>query len=250
MDASASRHEQINCDSDLGHQLGVLSGEALFGKTPSTDTCDRLRDQIADLWTGSGKQMEKAFAAAKKDDGDGYYKFVLEAENDFVHADIVNELPQDLADALAKNDLAISRKYEDCQPTRDWIFKLKFWQTRDRIYRKLVKERLEQRKRGREREEPKEEDLNEEVKEEPSQEANEEQPLTNEAKRKRPCTIQAIFTINTEEDIGWNTVDANTQMVEVWTAENVKLQLYPTANQRKYELHQVKCTPEQMAEGW
>lgn len=64
------------------------------------------------------------------------------------------------------------------------------------------------------------------------------------------ASLQAIFTINTEEDIGWNTVDENTKMVEVWTAENVKLQLYPTANQRKYELHRVKCTPEQMAEGW
>ena len=250
MDAGASRHDQARCDSDLGHQLGVLAGEALFGKTPSSDTCDRLREQIADLWTGSGKHREKAFAAAKEDKDAGYYTFVLEADSDFVHADMVGELPQELADALDKNDLAIARKYEDGQPTCVWEFKLKFWQTRDRIYRKLVEERLEQRKRGREKEEPKEEDLNQEVKEEASEEAREEDSSSKKTKRERPCTIKAIFTIDTEEDIGWNIVDENTKMVEVWTAENVKMQLYPTANQRKYELHRVKCTPEQMAEGW
>lgn len=250
MDASASRHDQAYCDSDLGHQLGVLAGEALFGKTPSSDSCDRLRKQIEDLWTGPGKHREMAFAAAREDKDAGYYKFFLETDNDFVNADIVNELPQELADALDKNDLAITRKYEDGQPTRVWEFKLKFWQTRDRIYRSLIEKRLEQRKRGREKEESKDEDLNQEVKEEVNEEAKDAEPSTKKIKRERPCNIQAIFTINTEEDIGWNIVDENTKMVEVWTAENVKMQLYPTANKRKYELHRIKCTPEQMAEGW
>ena len=143
--------QKKDCDSSLVHRLGVLAGAAQFTKNPDDEVRRKLHDAIVDLWTGSGKHCEKAEAAAQSGDKRGEYAFTLELEHEISAADIEEELPPELAEARAKHDLTITQPSRFIKPT-EWEFRLKFWQTRDRIYKAMMEGRRDHKKRKREEE--------------------------------------------------------------------------------------------------
>ena len=146
--------QKADCDSSLVHRLGVLAGAAQFTKNPDDEVRRKLHDAIVDLWTGSGKHCEKAEAFAQSGDKKGEYAFNLEFEHEISVADIEEELPPDLAEAKAKHDLVITQPSRLTKPT-EWEFRLKFWQTRDRIYKAMMEGRRDNKKRKREEQEVK-----------------------------------------------------------------------------------------------
>ena len=143
--------QKADCDSSLVHRPGVLAGAAQFTKNPDEEVRRKLHDVIVDLWTGSGKHCEKAEAAAQSGDKKGEYAFRFEFEHELSATDIKEELPPDLAEADAKHDLVIAQPSPLAKPT-EWEFRLKFWQTRDRIYKAMMEGRRDGKKRKREEE--------------------------------------------------------------------------------------------------
>ena len=143
--------QKKDCDSSLVHRLGVLAGAAQFTKNPDDEVRRKLHDVIVDLWTGSGKHCEKAEAAAQSGDKKGEYAFCFEFQHEISAADIEEELPPELAEARAKHDLTITQPSRLTKPT-EWEFRLKFWQTRDRIYKAMMEGRRDHKKRKREEE--------------------------------------------------------------------------------------------------
>ena len=50
-------------DSELMHRLGLRAGRAMFEKAKEDNVYDKLQKHVVDLWTGSGKHLEKCYAS-------------------------------------------------------------------------------------------------------------------------------------------------------------------------------------------
>jgi len=142
--------ERKSTESELAFRLGARAGKVLFDKSKAEDVYDKLQKYLVDLWTGSGKHLEKADAAAERGEGD--YQFEFTFDYDLTEADVKDNVPPDLAEAFEHKDAyVIKRTYNN--PT-SYLITLNLHYVRDRVYQALRATHRDKIKRKREEKDP------------------------------------------------------------------------------------------------
>ena len=138
--------ERRSNESELAFRLGARAGQVLFNKSKAEDIYDKLQVFLADLWTGSGKHLEKCEAASER--GEGEYKLELTFAYDLTEEDVKDNVPPDLAEAFKHKDAyLIKRTYNN--PTT-YLIHVNLHYVRDRVYQALRVKHREKVKRKRE----------------------------------------------------------------------------------------------------